>query len=420
MENSNNEQVLQAVKSLAEYTELLNKRCDDLERKISGKNNSFSEELFVDVKKANDLIIHALEPIKPLLKDPSVNDILINSHNSIFIESNGKLLETDLSFESEEKLLEVVNIIASSVGRTLDKERPFLDARLPDGSRVNIITPPLTLDGIALSIRKFSSKLITLDDMVKNEVMSQEMADFLKICARSKINILIVGGTGVGKTTLLNAIAQHIGETERVVTIEDSAELKLPIKHVVRMEAKQRTPGKENTEVSIRDLVSNSLRMRPDRVIIGEVRGHEAFDMIQAINTGHDGSMTSIHANSPREALLRLESMITLAATALPSFAIKQRISSSFEVMVMIGKTDDNCRKINNITEIVGMESETIMLQNLFKYTHKGNAEDGKTHGEFINSRIIPRVAAKAKLVGLYDEMAALFNVSKPIPSKNS
>lgn len=407
--SKNDDLVESLMESLSRYTDLLNKKCDALESEVRKKTvRNTAEQDSDEALQAQENLPKLLKPIQELLNDNKISDILINSYKSIFVEIGGKVIETDAKFKSESDLMDLAKTIAKSIGRNLTSEKPYIDARLPDGSRVNIVTPPLSLDGVAISIRKFPEDLISLDKVVDFGMMSQDMSDFLKICGRSKVNILIVGGTGVGKTTLLNGIAQYVSEDDRVVTIEDSAELKLPIKHVVRLETKPKTPGIKNSEVTIRELVINALRMRPDRIIVGEVRADEAFDMIQAINTGHEGSMTTVHANSPREALLRLESMITLAVPSLSSYAIKQRIASSFELLVMISRMDDGSRKVTSITEIAGMEKETVITQELFKYDYKDSFA-GKMQGEFINKRIVPRFSRKAKLVGLDKDMSLIF-----------
>ncbi|PIR32223.1 MAG: pilus assembly protein CpaF [Alphaproteobacteria bacterium CG11_big_fil_rev_8_21_14_0_20_44_7] len=350
-------------------------------------------------------------PIQELLKDDSVSDILINAADNIFIEVGGKLQKTDLKFEGEKQVWELAQKIAKNVGRFLDRDRPYLDARLDDGSRVNIIAPPLSLDGTSISIRKFPDAVTKLEDLVKYGSMSPDIAKFLAICGRSKINMLIVGGTGAGKTTLLNAIAQHIAPSDRVITIEDAAELRLPIEHKVRLESKPHIHGTPDyTEVTIRDLVINALRMRPDRIIIGETRGAEAFDMIQAMNTGHEGSMTTIHANSPRDALMRIENMVTVAVPTLPTLSIKQRVASAIELIVMVARMDDGSRRVTHVTEITGMEGSTIISQDLFKFKETGRGEDGKILGNYEKAQIMPRFNIKCFKFGFKDAMTDIFN----------
>lgn len=354
-----------------------------------------------------------LGPLTQLLRDPTVSDILVNSPSSIYVERDGKLEKSNLVFDNDEQVRDIANRIIANLGREIDPERPYTDARLPDGSRVNIVTSPLALDGTVISIRKFPETVIRLKNMVESGCMTEDMAEFLRISGKSKVNIMIVGGTGAGKTTMLNAIAQHIGSDERIVTIEDAAELRLPIEHKVRLEAKPKNfmaKNPEHTEVSIRDLVMNALRMRPDRIIVGETRGPEAFDMIQAMNTGHDGSMSTVHANSPREALLRLENMINMAVPSLPSYAVKQRIASTLELIVMVARMDDGTRKVTYITEVTGMEGEMISAQDLFVFKEKGKDANEKIVGVFERSNFMPRFAQKCFKAGFKQQMARVFN----------
>lgn len=331
-------------------------------------------------------------PLKMLLDDNTVNDILVNHANEIYVERAGQMQRVDLAFESEEHLLEIAQSIAMAVGRRLDMKRPLLDARLADGSRVNIIAPPLAVDGISMSIRKFSKNRITLETMTKSGCMSEQLAGFLSVAAKSKINIIISGGTGSGKTTLLNAVSQHINPHERIVTIEDSAELQLQLPHVVRLETKEpESRNDRSDEVSIRDLVKNSLRMRPDRIIVGEVRGPEAFDMIQAMNTGHDGSLTTIHANTPRDGLARIENMVSMANLNIPTASVRKQIASAIQLIVQTARMEDGVRRVQLVSEVVGMEGDVLTMQDIFKFTANGLDADGKLKGTHKWSGVFPR-----------------------------
>ena len=358
--------------------------------------------------------LHALEPLRVLLDDDSVNDILINGHENIFIERYGKLEKTNLSFPSDAEVFAIAKAIGAHVGRTVGVRKPLLDARLPDGSRVNVIVRPLAVDGTAISIRKFAKRTITLDDMAKNGNMSQRVADLLKVAARCRLNIVISGGTGSGKTTLLNAISEHIDHAERIVTIEDAAELKLEQPHVVRLETRPVRLDRDEEEVSIRDLMRNALRMRPDRILVGEVRGAEAFDMMQAMNTGHEGSITTIHANHPRDALARLENMITMANLNLPVQAIRAQIASAINLFIQISRMRDGHRRVMYVSELVGMESDVITMQDLFAYHMKGEERDGKLLGEFKWSGIMPRFLRRVSYYGESDRLAAALGVKLP------
>lgn len=358
--------------------------------------------------------LQALAPLKAFLEDDTVNDILINGAGSIYVECNGRLELTGLRFPSDTKVLAIANAIAAQAGREISPHRPLVDARLPDGSRVNIIAPPLSVDGTAISIRKFAKQAITLDVMAKQGNVSPALADFLKICARCRLNIIIAGGTGSGKTTLLNALAEHIDTDERIVTIEDAAELRLPQPHVVRLETKPMREGHPDEEVTIRDLVRNALRMRPDRIVVGEVRGPEAFDMMQAMNTGHEGSLTTIHANHPRDALSRLENMITMANLNLPNPAIRNQISSAVHLIVQTSRMRDGHRRVTFVSEVVGMESEIITMQDLFHFQNKGEGEDGKLTGEFKWTGIMPRFLRRVAYYGEAERMSRALGVKLP------
>ena len=341
-----------------------------------------------------------LGPLEPLLADESVTDIMINDANKVYIERKGKLEQTEVRFRDNEHVLNIARRIVSIIGRRVDETVPLVDARLKDGSRVNIIIPPLAIDGPAISIRKFSKKGITLDVMVRQNNISETMGTVLKIAARSRLNILISGGTGSGKTTLLNAMSQMIDERERIVTIEDAAELQLLQPHVVRLET--RPANLEGTgEITMRDLVKNALRMRPDRIILGEVRGSEAVDMLQAMNTGHDGSLGTVHANRPREALTRLENMIGMAGINLPAKAVRTQIAAAIDMIVQVARMRDGMRRVTHITEIIGMEGDIITTQDLFSYEFEGEGLDGMLKGQFKSSGLRPHFAPKAAYFGL-------------------
>ncbi len=341
-----------------------------------------------------------LGPLEPLIADETVTDIMVNGPKQVYVERRGKLELTDVQFRDDQHLMNVATKIVTRVGRRIDEARPLVDARLPDGSRVNIIIPPLALDGASVSIRKFSKKSITLDTMAAGGSISPAMATILKIASRCRLNILISGGTGSGKTTLLNALSRMIDGAERTVTIEDAAELQLQQPHVVRLET--RTANLEGTgEINMRDLLKNALRMRPDRIIIGECRGEEALDMLQAMNTGHDGSMSTIHANSPREALTRLENMIGMAGINLPSRAVRTQIASAIHMICQVNRMRDGQRRVTHLMEVVGMEGDIITTQELFTYQFQGEGSDGKLRGNFQSSGIRPAFLPRAEYFGL-------------------
>src|SRR5229473_2788042 len=341
-----------------------------------------------------------LGPLEPLIADETVTDIMVNGPKQVYVERRGKLELTDVNFRDDQHLMNVATKIVTRVGRRIDEARPLVDARLPDGSRVNIIIPPLALDGASISIRKFAKKTITLDIMAANASMSPAMATVLKIAARCRLNILISGGTGSGKTTLLNAMSRMIDSTERTVTIEDAAELQLQQPHVVRLET--RTANLEGGgEITMRDLLKNALRMRPDRIIIGECRGEEALDMLQAMNTGHDGSMSTIHANNPREALTRLENMVGMTGINLPSRAVRTQIAAAVHLIAQVQRMRDGGRRVSHITEVVGMEGEIITTQDLFTFQFQGEGPDGKLKGAFLPSGIRPAFLPRAEMFGL-------------------
>jgi pilus assembly protein CpaF len=314
---------------------------------------------------ADDILGHG--PLERLLADDSVTEIMVNGPNDIWIERAGRLSPSDVQFKDEWHLRRIINKMVAQVGRRIDESSPMVDARLPDGSRVNAVLPPLSLSGPLITIRKFSRKRLTLDDMIKLGTLSQETVEFLQRCIRAQLNMLISGGTGSGKTTLLNALSTAIPEEERIVTIEDAAELRLNQTHVLRLESRPRDLAGEN-EIPIRELVRNSLRMRPDRIIVGEVRGAEALDMLQAMNTGHDGSLSTIHANSPRDALARVETMVLMSGYDLPVRAIREQSSSALDAIIHLERLEDGSRRVTTITEVQRMESDVITLQDLFKF----------------------------------------------------
>ncbi|HET6855197.1 MAG TPA: CpaF family protein [Pyrinomonadaceae bacterium] len=344
--------------------------------------------------------LFGLGPLEPLLADPTISDILVNSHHTIYIERRGKIEATNVRFKDDEHLMRVIERIVSSVGRRIDESSPMVDARLQDGSRVNAIIPPLSIDGPVLSIRRFGSDPLKMSALVEFNALTKDIADMLQMVVTARLNILISGGTGAGKTTLLNALSAFIPETERIVTIEDSAELQLQQPHVVRLET--RPPNIEGRgEVTQRDLVRNALRMRPDRIVIGEVRGGEAIDMLQAMNTGHDGSLTTVHANTPRDALSRLETMIQMTGMRLSDRAMRQQVASALNLVVQVARMSDGSRRVTSISEITGMEGETITMQEIFQYERTGVDAQGKVLGRFRPTGIRPRFAERLKQSGL-------------------
>ncbi|MFQ5477589.1 MAG: CpaF family protein [Candidatus Binatia bacterium] len=338
-------------------------------------------------------------PLDELIRDPTVSDILVNSSSQVYVERKGKLELAEVSFRDDEHLIQIIDRIVSQVGRRIDASSPMVDARLPDGSRVNAVIPPVALDGPSLSIRRFSEDPFKVDDLVAFGSFTPDMARFMEAVVHARMNIIVSGGTGSGKTTLLNCLSGFIPEDERVVTIEDAAELQLQQPHVVRLET--RPPNLENRgEVTSRDLVRNCLRMRPDRIVVGEVRSGEALDMLQAMNTGHDGSITTLHANTPRDCLIRLEMMILMAGIELPVRAMRQQISSAVNIVIQQNRLRDGTRKVMKITEIVGMEGDIITSQDLFEYVITGVGEDGKVEGHFQCSGIRPKCAELLEATG--------------------
>jgi len=353
-------------------------------------------------KVQDDLLdeVFGLGPLEPLLKDPTVSDILVNDRDHVFVERRGILKRVPVSFRDDRHLLQIIDRIVSRVGRRVDESTPMVDARLPDGSRVNAIIPPLALDGPAISIRRFGTGPIAPEQLVELKSISAEMMETLAAAVRARISVLISGGTGAGKTTLLNILSQHIPKNERIVTIEDAAELQLAMENIVRCET--RPPNIEGQgAVRQRQLLINSLRMRPDRIIIGEVRGEEAFDMLQAMNTGHEGSMTTIHANTPRDALTRLESMVAMSNLNLPEKTVRQQVASALSIVVQASRMSDGTRKVTSISEITGMDENVISMQEIFRFSRKGVGPDGKVVGAFEPTRIRPKFLEKLKIAGI-------------------
>jgi len=344
--------------------------------------------------------IFGLGPIEEFLRDPLISDVLVNGADQVYIERFGVLEKTGVFFHDNDQLLHVIQRIGARVGRRIDESCPMLDARLPDGSRVNAIIPPLALDGPALSIRRFGTIPLSIDKLIEIGTVAKEMAEFLEVCVRCKMNFLISGGTGTGKTTLLNILSKWIPAHERVVTIEDAAELQLQREHVVRLET--RPPNIESKgEVTQRDLMRNSLRMRPDRIIIGEVRGTETLDMLQAMNTGHEGSMTTVHANSPRDAFRRLENMVSMAGLNFPVQAIRQQMTSALNLVVHLGRLTGGRRRIMSIAEVAGMEGDMILLQDLFRFNQTGIDEEGHAAGDFEACGVRPHLLARLQAEGV-------------------
>ena len=351
----------------------------------------------------NELIdeVFGLGPLEPILRDPSVNDILVNTYKNVFVERRGILEKVPATFQDDGHLLRVIDRIVSRVGRRVDDSSPMVDARLQDGSRVNAIIPPLAVDGPLLSIRRFPAERLKAADLVTLKALTQPMLDFLTHCVRSRMNMLISGGTGAGKTTLLNVLSGFIGDKERIVTIEDAAELQLHQEHVARLET--RPPNVEGKgAVRQRQLVINALRMRPDRIVVGEVRGEEALDMLQAMNTGHDGSLTTVHANTPRDALSRIETMIAMGATNLPERAMRQQVASAIQLVVQQTRLSDGTRKVTSVSEITGMEGDIITMQEIYLFEKLGVTQEGKVIGRFRATGVRPKLCERLKASGIH------------------
>ena len=344
--------------------------------------------------------VFGLGPLEPLLHDHTISDILVNTHNSVYIERNGLLERTPIQFRDDAHLMSIIDRIISAVGRRVDESSPMVDARLQDGSRVNAIIPPLAIDGPILSIRRFGRDPLTADELMQNHTLTAPMLEMLRGCVYGRMNCLISGGTGAGKTTLLNVLSSFISNRERIITVEDAAELQLHQEHVVRLET--RPPNVEGKgAIRQRQLVINCLRMRPDRIVVGEVRGDEALDMLQAMNTGHDGSLTTIHANSPRDALTRLETMVAMANLNIPESAIRRQVASALDLIIQVSRMSDGSRKITNISEVVGMEGEIVTMQDIFEFRKTGIGEKGEVLGEFLPTGIRPRLSERLLAAGI-------------------
>lgn len=367
------------------------------------RNNPFAVPLGDRERLVDELIseIMGLGPIEPFLQDSSVSEVMVNGPDSIYIERSGHLIKTETRFRNAEHLMHIIDRIVSAVGRRVDESSPMVDARLLDGSRVNVIIPPLSLIGPCLTIRKFSRDVLTVDKMIEFGSFDERMAQFLEACVRGRLNVVVSGGTGSGKTTLLNVLSSYVPESERIVTLEDSAELQLHQDNLVTLETRPANIEGEG-EISMRDLVRNALRMRPDRIIVGEVRTGEALDMLQAMNTGHDGSMTTAHANSARDLLSRLETMVLMSGMELPLRAIRSQIASAVDIVVQIARMRDGSRKIINISEITGMEGDIITMQDLFRFEQQGIDSDGRLRGEFVTTGLRPMCSEKLELNGIH------------------
>ena len=364
------------------------------------------EKILLNADETQALITEILDeltglgPLEPFFKDPTVSDVLVNTYRNIYVERRGLLYKTKGRFADNAHLRNIIDRIISRVGRRIDESMPMVDARLADGSRVNAIIPPLAIDGPILSIRRFAVSPLKVEALINYKTITPEIATFLAGCVKAKLNIMISGGTGSGKTTLLNVLSAFIPDNERIITIEDSAELQLQQEHVVRLETRPASIEGNGT-VTQRDLVRNSLRMRPDRIIIGEVRGAESFDMLQAMNTGHEGSLTTIHANAPRDSLTRLESMILMTGTNLPEQAMRFMISSALDLIIQVSRTADGSRKVTSLCEVVGTEGQVITLQDIFVYEKRGIGKDGKVLGSFRATGIRPKFADKLEMAGI-------------------
>ena len=344
--------------------------------------------------------VFGLGPLEPLLADATVNDILVNTYKRVYVERKGLLELTPIQFRDDVHLMGIIDRIVSAVGRRVDESSPMVDARLSDGSRVNAIIPPLSVDGPVLSIRRFGKNRLTADDLLNNNSLTSVILELLRGCVKARLNVLVSGGTGAGKTTFLNVLSSHISNRERIVTIEDAAELQLNQEHVVRLET--RPPNIEGKgAIYQRQLVINALRMRPDRIIVGEVRGEEALDMLQAMNTGHDGSLTTIHANTPRDALSRLETMVAMASLNIPENAIRRQISAALDVVVQVNRMSDGTRKIVNVSEITGMEGSVVTMQDIFVYTKRGIKENGEVLGDFVATGVRPKFSERLLVSGV-------------------
>jgi pilus assembly protein CpaF len=391
--------------SLGNQTEL--KRTPESERLLQERFTNYYRQSGVNlsdaqVKQLYEMVndeLFGFGPIEPLLRDDTVTEVMVNGPNTVYIEQRGKVNTTSIRFANDEHVLKVIDRIIRPLGRRIDRKWPMVDARLPDGSRVNAIIPPCAIDGPSITIRKFSKKKLTIDDLIRFGSVTTEMGEFLRACVVSRLNIAVSGGTGSGKTTLLNVLSNFIPEEERIVTIEDSAELKLSQDHVVRLEAKPAEVDGTG-RVAIRDLVINSLRMRPERVVIGECRGGETMDMLQAMNTGHDGSLTTLHANTPRDAISRMETMALMSGMEMPVKVIREQVASAIDLIVQQTRLDDGQRKVSHITEVQGMEGDVVVLQDIFLLEIKGKTPDGKVIAELRPTGTRPRFTTRLEAHG--------------------
>ena len=345
--------------------------------------------------------VFGLGPLEPLLADPTISDILVNTHKRVYVERRGILEMTSIQFRDDIHLMSIIDRIVSAVGRRVDESSPMVDARLADGSRVNAIIPPLAVDGPCLSIRRFGRDPLTSEDLLQNNTLTESMLELLRGCVKARLNILVSGGTGAGKTTFLNVLSSYISNRERIVTVEDAAELQLHQDHVVRLETRPANIEGRGA-IQQRQLVINSLRMRPDRIIVGEVRGEEALDMLQAMNTGHDGSLTTIHANTPRDALSRLETMVAMGSLNIPDGAIRRQIASAIDVVVQVSRLSDGTRKVISLAEITGMEGDIVSMQDIFVFRKRGIRDNGEVSGEFVPTGIRPKFAEKLQVSGIH------------------
>jgi pilus assembly protein CpaF len=411
------EKVQQEIKSSV-HQELI-KRLDLEKLSLMHENRAAQQQLFVVIHQligeqniplssmerdrlAQEVLdeVFGLGPLEPLLQDPTVNDILVNTYNSVYVERRGLLEKTAVVFKDNRHLMHIIDKIVSAVGRRVDESSPMVDARLKDGSRINVIIPPLAVDGPIMSIRKFGATPLVAEDLLRNKALTQPMLDILKGAVQARLNIIVSGGTGAGKTTLLNVLSGFISDRERIVTIEDSAELQMKQDHVVRLEC--RPPNVEGKgAVRQRELVMNALRMRPDRIVLGEVRGEECLDMLQAMNTGHDGSITTIHANTPRDALSRMETMAMMSSVRLPEKAIRAQIASAVHLIVQIARMSDGSRRVTHITELTGAFSDVISMQDIFLFEKEGLGANGKVKGRFRATGIVPKFGDKLKAAGI-------------------
>jgi pilus assembly protein CpaF len=359
--------------------------------------NTIRDQLFHDI--LDELL--GFGPIQALIDDPDISEIMVNGHDKIYIEKKGKLVKTNVKFHDDQEVMKVIEKIIFPLGRRIDSDSPTVDARLPDGSRVNAVIPPVAVDGPGITIRKFQKEKLNIEQLIEFNSLSAQMAEFLRACVTARMNIIISGGTGSGKTTLLNVLSSYIPDGERIVTIEDAAELNLQQDHVFRMETKPPNIEGKNA-VTIRELVRNSLRMRPDRIVVGEVRGGEALDMLQAMNTGHDGSLTTLHANTPRDALSRLETMSMMSGMELPIKVIRQQIASAIDLIVQQTRLKDGSRKVTAITEVAGMESDTIVMTDIYRFEQTGIGEDNKVLGEHKPTGIRPLFMPRLEIAGMH------------------